>query len=167
MNRITKDEYKKVKKALDFFMNDLITEKEATFYDKVIRLSDTYISKENNNYIVLRKYQLEENNERRDFHLIGKLKEEEITINIDEKIVQGELDYSRIRYGKYTIEDDLIKKECSHLYYVILNDVLIPIEDRTWTEEKKFFIGDNDLLSNYNNIIPVKKDVKRKSLHKI
>ena len=165
--KITKEEYKTVKDALDYYMNDLITEKEANFYDKVMKLSKTYINKDKDYYIVLRKYKLEENNESRVFQLIGKFKEDEITINIDERVLQGELDYSRIRYGKYTIEDNSIKKESSHLYYVILNENIIPIEDGLWTEEEKFLTGENNLLTNYNNIVPAKKYNKIKSLRKI
>ena len=164
---ITKAEYKKIKNALDYFMNDLITEKEANFYDRVIKESNTYINKDKDYYIVLRKYQLVENNEKREFQLIGKFKEDEITINIDENITQNNLDFSRIRYGKYSIEDNIIKKEYSHLYYVIMNDNLIPIEDVVWTKEEKFSTGENNLLTNYDNIVPVKKCNKVKSLNKI
>ena len=165
MNNITKEEFKTLRDAVDYYMQDMISEKDSLFYSIVMNSKNVSIQKTNDTYIIVKKVKVEEQNENREFVLIGNLKEDEVNIHIDEKINQGAYNYERLRIGKYSLEEDTIKKEYSHLYSVSIDDKTIPIDNGSWTQEEIFSTGENNLINNYKNIVPVKKDVKRKSLH--
>lgn len=163
MNNITKQEFKTIREAVDYYMNDMISEKDSLFYNIVMDSKDVSIQKKGDTYVIVKKVKVEEKDEKRNFILIGKLKEDEVNIHIDEKIKQGPYNYERLRHGKYSIENDTIKKEYSHLYTLSIEDKEIPIDDGEWIEEERFSSGENNLISNYKNIVK-KSHNKIKSL---
>ena len=167
MNNVTKEEFKTVRDAVDYYMEDMITEKDSLFYSIVMNSKEISIQKKDDAYVIVKKVKVEKSDEKRDFVLLGKLKEDEVSIQIDEKIKQGPLNYERLRQGNYSIQDDTIKKEYSHLYTVSIDDRTIPIDDGVWIEEEHFSNGDNNLINNCQNIVSTKKNNKTKSLHKI
>ena len=167
MSKITKEEVKTLRNAVNYYTKDLITEKDSHYYGKVIQSNVLSIRKEEDKYLVSKKYNLIEKDEKRDFYLLGKLSDTEVSINIDEVIIQGDFNYKRIRQGKYSIEDNTIRKEYSQLYYLYVNDTVVPIHDEQWTEEETFISGEHNLITNYQNIEPVEKKAKIKSLRKI
>ncbi len=161
MKRVTGREFRTIREAVDFYMQDIITEKGSLFYNLVQQSNNISIVKENDSYLIVKKVKYEEQDEKRNFILVGKLKEDEVFVNIDETISQGPYNYERIRRGNYTInEDNTIKKEYSHLYTMSIDDKEIPIQDGTWVVEEKFTTGENNLISNYENIVPVKNKIK-------
>ena len=164
MENITKEEYKTINEAINYYIEDLVSEKDSQFYNFVLQSNNISIQKDGDTYFVIKRIRTEEKTEKRDFLLNGVLKKDQVDIVIDEKAEQGQYSYERIRQGNYCIDGDTIIIKYNHDYNIIVDNKKILVDGGSWTEEDSFSKGEKDLISNCINIAK-RKTIKRKSLH--
>lgn len=164
MENITKEEYKTINEAINYYIEDLVSENDSLFYNVVLQSKRISIQKDEESYLVIKRIKMEEGTEKRDFLLSGVLTKNQVDIVIDEKAEQGQYNYERIRQGNYHIDGNTIIKEYNHDYNIIVDDKKILIDGGSWIEEDSFSKGEKDLISNCKNI--AKSKIKRKSLHR-
>lgn len=165
MENITKEEYKTINEAINYYIEDLVSERDSLFYNFILQTKKISIQKEDDTYFVIKRIKKEEKTEKRDFLLNGVLTKNKVNIVIDEKTEQGQYNYERIRQGNYYIDGDTIIKEYNHDYSIIIDNKKILVDGGSWVEEDSFSKGEKDLISNCENIAQ-RKTTKRKSLHR-